>query len=131
MSGAAPVAGKRTNGRSAVSNGARLFATRVDGRTLWARRYRDLVAGFAADAGGLETLTQLKLALIRRAAALTVECERLEGQLADGQQIDTDLLARLSSHLRRIAESIGLDRVQRDVTQSIDAIAARHRADPE
>lgn len=98
-----------------------------DGRTPWARRYRDLVALYADDAGGLATLPELKLSLIRRAAALTVECERLEGELAEGKAVDIELLARTSSHLRRIAESIGLDRVKRDVTPSLADIAARHR----
>ncbi len=56
------------------------------------------------------------MALIRRAAALAVECERLECQLAEGKPVDVDLLGRLTGHLRRIGESIGLDRAQRDVT---------------
>lgn len=96
----------------------------VDGRTPWARRYRDLVALFADDAGGLETMPEIKLSLIRRAAALTVECERLEGDLAEGKNVDIDALARVSSHLRRIAESIGLDRVKRDLTPTIAEIVA-------
>jgi hypothetical protein len=33
----------KTNGRSAVTNGAVLLA-RIDGRSFWARRYRDLQA---------------------------------------------------------------------------------------
>ncbi len=66
----------------------------------------------------------MKLSLIRRAAALTVECERLEGELALGKEVNVDALARVSSHLRRIAESIGLDRVKRDITPSLADIAA-------
>jgi hypothetical protein len=70
----------------------------------------------------------LKLALIRRAAALVVECERMENVLADGGEVDVDLLARLSSHTRRISESIGLDRVKRDVTPTIAELVAKHNA---
>jgi hypothetical protein len=91
-----------------------LFVT-ADGRSPWARRYRDLIHYFAHDAGGAENLTEIKLSLIRRAASLAVECERLEGMLAEGKECDVDLLARMSSHLRRIAETIGLDRKMRDV----------------
>jgi hypothetical protein len=80
------------------------------------------------DAGGLAFLTELKLALIRRCAALILECERLENCLANGERIDVDLLARLSSHTRRIAETIGLERVQRDRVPTIDQLVAQHKA---
>jgi hypothetical protein len=133
MANSSHLAGIKSTARSRVTN-ARLknrVSTKalwadVDGRTPWARRYRDLVALFADDAGGLETLPELKLSLIRRAAALTVECERLEGELAAGQEVDIDGLARVSSHLRRIAESIGLNRVKHDLTPNLaDLIAAQ------
>jgi hypothetical protein len=87
------------------------------------------VALFADDAGGIETLTELKLALIRRAAALVCECERMENALADGEKVDVDLLARLSSHIRRVAESIGIDRVKRDTVPTINELVAKHRID--
>jgi hypothetical protein len=91
----------------------------TDGRSAWARRFRDLVSLYVADAGGIAALTELKFSLIRRCAALSCECEKLENALADGQEIDVDLLARLSSHMRRIAESIGLDRAAKDVTPAV------------
>jgi hypothetical protein len=108
--------------RSRVSNGKSLFVE-ADGRSVWARRYRDLCESFVRDAGGFEALSQLKLSLIRRAAAIAVQCELLEGRLADGDpEVDIDLLARMSSHLRRIAETIGLDRAKRDVTPKLGDI---------
>jgi hypothetical protein len=113
-----PRAERKKYGRSRVTNGSRLFVT-ADERSPWARRYRDLVALYAEDAGGAATLSELKLGLCRRAAALSIECERMEGILADGGAVDIDILARTSSHLRRIAESIGLDRAARDVTPSL------------
>ncbi len=117
---------KMTNARFKGKVSSKSLFLDGDGRSPWSRRYRDLVALFADDAGGLSTLTELKLALIRRAAALIVECERLENALADGEQVDVDLLARMSSHLRRIAETIGLDRVKHDVTPTLSAILAAH-----
>ncbi len=99
-----------------------------DGRTPWARRYRDLVGLLCDDAGGLAVLTELKLSLIRRAAALILECERMENALADGEKIDVDLLARLSSHVRRISESIGIERAKRDITPSLAELIAGHQA---
>ena len=63
---------------------------------------------------------------MRRAAALQIECERMEGILADGGNVDIDLLARTSSHLRRIAESIGLERQARDITPDIRDLITKH-----
>ena len=84
--------GSKSHGRSRVSNGNKLFVS-ADGRSPWARRYRDLVQCFAQDADGAENLTELKLSLIRRAASLAVEYERLEGMLAEGQaNVDVDFL---------------------------------------
>ena len=112
--------------RSAVSNRTRLFA-QTDARSAWGRRYRDLVHDIGRDLGGVETLPELKLALVRRAAALVTECEKLEARLAEGEEVDVDLLGRLTGHTRRLAEILGTDRKPRDVTPSLDAIAARHR----
>ena len=136
MSEAAVIACMKPTGRSRVTNArlkegkvnSRSLFAEADGRTPWARRFRDLVALFVDDAGGLSRMTELKLAIIRRAAALAVECERLEGELAEGRPIDVDAYARISSHLRRIAESIGLDRASRDVTPTLDEIISSTRA---
>ncbi len=120
-----------TNARiSGRINSKSLFAGEVDGRSLWARRYRDLVAGYVDDAGGVGALSELRLSLIRRIAALTVEAERLEVDLASGKTVDVDLLARLSSHIRRIAETIGLDRKVKDITPTLAEIVARHSEKP-
>lgn len=124
----APTARSRvTNARlSNRASTAALWAD-VDGRSPWARRYRDLVALIADDMGGLEGMTELKLSLIRRGAALTLECERLEARLAAGEHVDLDALGRASGHLRRIATDLGLDRVKRDKTPTLSLIADRHR----
>jgi hypothetical protein len=134
VSEAGQLQGMKPKGRSRVTNARvsgrvnakSLFAGEVDGRSLWARRYRDLVCSYVDDAGGINALSELRLSLIRRIAALTVEAERLEVDLASGKHVDVDLLARLSSHIRRIAETIGLDRKVKDVTPSLSDIIARH-----
>jgi hypothetical protein len=117
-----------TNSRLRGKVSARSLFVDGDGRTPWARRYRDLVGLLCEDAGGLALLTELKLALIRRCVALIVECERMENALANGEMVDVDLLARLSSHLRRIAETVGVDRVKRDVTPRLHSYVRDHTA---
>ncbi len=116
MSGDRPPAhDNKKKGRSAVSNGSALFIE-ADGRTSWAKRFRDLVAGHISDLGGADTLSEGQRALIRRGAALGTELERMEGRLAEGLPVDLDLYGRLAAHQRRILESIGLERKAKDVS---------------
>ncbi len=101
--------------RSAVTNGERAFVL-GDGNSPWARRQLDLIALHIADLGGEERLSANQLSLCRRAATLETELEMLEGQLSLGKVADLDLYNRLSGNLRRILESLGLERVARPVT---------------
>ncbi|MEX0405534.1 hypothetical protein ABGN05_07680 [Aquibium sp. LZ166] len=105
----------KSKGRSAVSNGTALFLE-ADGRSSWAKRFRDLVAGHISDLGGSDCLSEGQRALIRRGAALGTELERMEGRLAEGLPVDLDLYGRLAAHQRRILESIGLVRKAKDVS---------------
>jgi hypothetical protein len=101
--------------RSAVTNGRRLFVD-GDGNSAWSRRYRDLVAGHVSDLGG-DLLSEAQTSLIRRAAAIELELEKMEGRLSRGDaSVDLDLFTRSAGHLRRIFETLGLQRRARDVT---------------
>ena len=106
--------------RSAVTNGTRAYVL-GDGNSPWARRQRDLIALHLADLGGEERLSENQLSLCRRAATLETELEMLEGQLSLGKVADLDLYNRLSGNLRRILESLGLERKSKDVTPSLGA----------
>jgi hypothetical protein len=109
--------------RSAVTNGKRLFVT-GDGNTAWARRYRDLCVCHATDLGGHDRLSEAQLSLIRRASAIEIELELMEGKLSMGTAIDLDLYTRSAGHLRRIFEVIGIERKARDVTPSVSDYVA-------
>ena len=108
--------------RSAVTNGTRAYVI-GDGNSPWARRQRDLIALHLADLGGEERLSENQLSLCRRAATLETELEMLEGQLSLGKVADLDLYNRLSGNLRRILESLGLERRGRDITPDSDVVA--------
>lgn len=109
---------RTTYNRSAVTNGKRLFVE-AGGKSAWARRYRDLLVLHADDLGGGSMLSEAQHSLIRRAATLEIECERLEGRLSDGHDVDLDVYARTCSHLRRILESLGLERAKRTIEPSL------------
>lgn len=102
--------------QSRITNGSALLLN-VDGRTGWARRLRDLVALHLADLGGEGAVSEAEKSLIRRAATLTVELERMEVQFATDGAADPDALdlySRTAGNLRRLLEATGLQRRPRD-----------------
>jgi hypothetical protein len=85
-------------------------------RSAWANRYHDLVCGHAADLGGADLLSDAQLSLIRRAAAIECELERLEARMSRNERVDLGQFGRAASHLRRLFEVLGVERRPRDVT---------------
>jgi hypothetical protein len=105
---------ERRRPRSAVTSGRKQFVT-GNPNSAWARRFHDLVVGHIADAGGRDRISEAQFALCKRAGALECELEQLEGRLSQGEEVDLDRYGRAASHLRRILESLGLERKQREV----------------
>jgi hypothetical protein len=68
----------------------------------------------------MDSISEAQLSLIKRAAALTVEIEFLEGKLSMRKKVDLDLLIRAIGHLGRLLNILGLERKARDVTPSIE-----------
>jgi len=113
--------------RSAVTNGKRRYVE-GDGRSAWDRRRRDIELEYLDDMGGELHLSGYQRGLAQVAATLRVELERLEGQLSMGQTVDLDAYARVAGHYRRICESLGIERKQRDVTPSLESYLAAKKA---
>lgn len=114
----AATAKRQPTASSAVANGSRLFVESVDGRSALARRYRDLVGEFTRDIGGDPSEAQKQL--IRRAASLSVWCEAVEVRLASGEDVEIGPLTTAVNSLRRILADIGLERVAKDITPSLN-----------
>jgi len=100
--------------RSAVTSGRRQFVL-GNPNSAWARRFHDLVQGHVADAGGRDLLSEAQFALCKRAAGLECELEQMEGRMSLGERVDLDRYGRAASHLRRILESLGLQRRPREI----------------
>jgi hypothetical protein len=64
-----------------ITQGSRLLPG-VDGRSPWVRRAKDLIRELLADLGGFDNVSAAERSIIRRAATLTVELERLEAKFA-------------------------------------------------
>jgi hypothetical protein len=121
---------RKNANRAAVSNGTRLLPGSVDGRSRFARRYRDLVQDISADLGGAERLSTLQHQLIRRAAALASQCELIEADIAAGRPADLERFASAIALLTRVSRQLGLQRIARDITGAPDLrayLAARER----
>jgi hypothetical protein len=97
----------------------------LDGRSASARRFRDLVNAFVADMGGFDCCSEIKLGLLRRLAATTVQAEMLEARMVNGEAIDVSQLCTLASTTVRISQRLGLERRTRDVTPPLPLDYAR------
>jgi hypothetical protein len=114
------IAAKMRCHKSAIANGTRLFAVSgIDGRSLTARRFRDLIQSYTNDLGGPDMISEGQLQLIRRAAALSIMSEAIEADLARDLDFDVNTYGQICDRLRRVVETLGLKRQARDVTPSL------------
>ena|SRR5215467_5055478 len=114
--------------RSRITNGALIDG---DGRSAWSRRMRDLISLHLSDLGGADAVSEAEKSIIRRVATLTVELERMESVFAEAGEASPeqlDLYQRVSNSMRRMLETVGIQRRSKDVTPSIDEIAAQIEA---
>src|SRR3954468_16857505 len=89
-------AARKAQARSRVSNGSEVLPN-VDGRSLVARRYRDIVSAIAADQGGADRMSEARTQLVRRFAAASVLAEQMEARLANGGTVDITEYRTLAS----------------------------------
>ena len=82
-----------------------------------------------SDLGGSDVITAAERSIVRRAATLTVELERMEGAFASAGEATPealDLYSRTAGNLRRLLESVGLQRRAKDITPDLrDYVSAR------
>jgi hypothetical protein len=104
--------------RSRITNGTALVPG-VDGRSAWIRRCRDVIASHLSDLGGEDNTSAAERSIVRRVAVLTCELENLEARFAAAGEASADALdlyQRTSGNLRRLLETIGLQRRAKDVS---------------
>src|SRR5262245_30505502 len=96
--------------RSRITNGALIDG---DGRSAWSRRMRDLINLHLSDLGGADNVSEAEKSIVRRVATLTVELERMESVFAEACEASPeqlDLYQRVSNSMRRMLETVGLER---------------------
>ncbi|MDU8946645.1 hypothetical protein [Ovoidimarina sediminis] len=95
----------------------------MDGRSLIARRFREIVCGVEADLGG--DLTEAQRQLVARAATLAVWAEARETELANGEEFNAAEYATISNALRRLLHDLGLERVAKEIISLEEYIQER------
>lgn len=103
-----------SHNRSRITNGTQLLPG-IDGRSVWARLFRDRFDALVQHAGGPDRITEPEHSLARRAAALETELVHLEAAMAHERLHDRvpdretlDLYSRLSGTQRRMLDSLGI-----------------------
>jgi hypothetical protein len=119
---------RKKHGRTRISNGRDVLPD-VDGRSIIARRYRDITSAIFVDQGGIEQCSESRQQLIRRFAAAAVLAEQMESKLARGEDIDIQQHALLCSSLVRLAQRIGIDRVAKDLTPTLAEYLAQKESE--
>ena len=114
----------KPSARSRVSNGKDLFVGGVDGRTAYARRYRDILAQLTSDIGG--DPREAQSIIIRRATQLAVWCDQAEADAAGGLPLNMTEYCTATNALRRLLLDLGLERRMRDITPNIDRYLSKH-----
>jgi hypothetical protein len=118
---------RKQKGRSRTTNHKDLLPG-LDGRSSAARRFRDLVSAFIVDMGGADQCSDIKMGLMRRLAAVTVQAEVLEAKMINGEQVDIGTLCTLASTTVRLSQRLGIERVPKLVGPTLTDLI---RADQE
>jgi hypothetical protein len=95
----------------------------MDKRTKPYKQFAAIVSALESDLGG--DLTEIKKQLTRRLATLAVWCEAQDAAALCGDPIDADMYGRVSGHMRRLSETLGCERVPKDITHDLSAYLAR------
>ena len=98
-----------------LRNGDATLLSAIDGRSLYAKRFREIAGQLIQDQGGDGELSEVRLQLLRRFATTCVLAEQLEVRMALDEAIDPNEHGILCSTLVRIANKVGLERVPKSV----------------
>ena len=105
----------------------RMHPKGVDGRSAEASRFKDLVSSFAAGLGGEGSLTEAERALIRNAASLTVQCERLQAALVARREVNSEEMTRLANSSARVLAALRIKGERKEAAPTLSQYLASAR----
>jgi hypothetical protein len=121
-----PAPKRKSQGRSRVGNGSALL-NRVDLRSVWYRRFKDLLNDHFSD---IPDASFAESSILRRCSVIEVELETMEERFAargHAEPEELDLYQRTASGLRRLLESVGVKRRPREIQQTLEAYLEQQR----
>ena len=92
----------------------------LDGRTKAARKFDEIAGGIAQDLGGDDNLSTVQRRLIEAFAGAAIAVDDINARMLLGQPVDIVEYSQAISTMVRIASRIGVRRVARDVTPSLN-----------
>lgn len=120
--------------RARFTNGNDLLPG-VDGRSVWARLFRDINDKLSVHCGGADRMSEPERMTARRAAALEAELMHLEARFAQiraengsPSADDLDLYSRISNTQRRHFEALGMNKRARDLTPDLHSYLGKQAA---
>jgi hypothetical protein len=99
----------------------------LDGRTIVAKVFDQLVAAIHADLGGRDQLTAIELALVEAFAGSSVALNHLNTRILTGAEIDNTMIAmhaQAISAMVRVASRLGLQRRAKPVSSLTEYLAS-------
>jgi hypothetical protein len=123
----APIGSVTTNARNRLTNSSGRLLADVDGRGSWVRQFRAALNQHLTERGGVDAISVAEASILRRCATLETELAILELRFAANNGADSDgidLYQRTANSLRRLFESIGMQRRPKDITPSLASYLA-------
>ena len=121
----APVTHAKPHGKGQIRLGS---IADLDGRTAAYRNAMALREAICADLGGEDTLSSVKLKLIDSLVLLTAVIEHYHTAILSGDgSVDLQALNAATNTRNRTAQLVGMDRVQRDITDIAEYLKATKR----
>ena len=94
--------------KSRIANGSALCLGKVDGNTAQARRHREVYEALVTALPGPHAPAEPVLILVRQAATLAVDLERMAAAAPNGLPLDPEYV-KMGGRLSRIMRSLGLE----------------------
>lgn len=111
-----------TEGKPKARNKARVLSlSDLDRRTAAYRRVIEIINGIQADLGGEDTLTVAQRQIIERAALIGAALDDLAARWLSGEPVDLSMYSAAASTQRRLLETVGLQRVAREVPADLSS----------
>jgi hypothetical protein len=102
-----------------------IYLPGVDGRSTVARRYHDITIAVISDQGGLDNMSELRLHLCKRAAAVNTLIEQMEARIVAGEPIEQDKYVSLIQASIRLSNTLGLNRKAKAVPDLDDYLRSK------